>query len=307
MQRSTFQNGTHSFTYVDHPIYLPSNTITAMLETLSVWQSVFTREPTYAQTQYGVPSLLVRFDGVLAQDGSFLSYEIQDGCGWAGYAGVVNEPFRHSRDHFAHDIWPPFRLLQDFAAERDDGLWLKNIGIDDALRSDELILFRYWAKAAALTKEDLWRLTTRSISPCWTHNDKSYGVPLGWWKYIRWDTSNNGAALPWDSQFVLKPLQEWGSKDIMHWIPNERRGRSTRTQIQEVLEKHKVMYLQPFIAPMSVMLDVPYNTILRPFFAYDVRKKTWVPLGGVWTGRPAPNLRIHGTSDAVSGPLLLER
>ncbi len=306
MHTSTFHNGEHSFTYVDHPMYLPAKTAAAMCTILSQWQSVFNREATYAQTQFGVPSLLVRYDGVLAPDGSFLSYEIQDGSGWAGYAGLANESFKTARDYFVKNIWPPFRLLQDLETPRDYGLWVENIGIDEALATNELLLFRYWSKADTLSREQLWNFTMRSISPCWTHNDKSYGVPLGWWKYVRFDTSNNGEKLPWDTAFVIKPLQEWGSKDIMYWIPNERRGRSTRTQILGILEKHRVMYLQPFIAPMTTVLDVPYNTILRPFFAYDIYKKTWVPLGGVWTGRPAPNLRIHGASDAVSGPLLLE-
>lgn len=65
------------------------------------------------------------------------------------------------------------------------------------------------------------------------------------------------------------------------------------------------MYLQPFVPPMPMDINgAPFNAIYRPYFAYSGRKNGWIPLHGVWTARPAPNIRIHGAADAISGPLM---
>ena len=307
MQTQIFQKGIHQFTYTDQPLYLPRKAVESMLDVVERWQTLFPAEPTFTQTNFGVPALWIRFDGVLSDDqASFRAYEIQDGSGWAGYTSIANKDFKAKWDDFVYSNWPSFGLVQDFAFERDDELWLQNIDFTDALKGSDPLLVRYYKDLAQLPPEDIWNLTTRSVAPFRQHNNKSYGVGLGWWKYVRWDTSDEGNNLPWDTAFVLKPLRQWGSTDIMLWTPDTRRGRATRTQVIEMLRRRRIMYLQPFIQPTQTMIGTSaYNVILRPFFAYDLKKRAWIPLGGVWTGRPAPNLRIHGATDAISGPLLL--
>ncbi len=307
MNLHTLQNAGRTFTYTDHAISVPKQATEQMLEILAKWEEAFPYEETYAARTYGVPSLIVRFDGSLTPDGQFNAYEVQSGCGWIGYAGVVNATFRGILDDFTKNRWPPFRLLGPTQppSNPDEEFWLDRIGLQEAVASDTLLWLRYGQWQIPSEVRDA--LIARSLKPVRTHNTKRYGVQLGWWKPVVWHESSHGAALPWHEAFVLKPLSGHGSTDIMLWKPNDRTGRATRTQIVHTLQKHGKMYLQRFIPPMSINLDRDrYNVILRPFFGYNPQEKKWTPMHGVWTGRPYPNIRIHGASDAISGPLMTD-
>ena len=156
-----------------------------------------------------------------------------------------------------------------------------------------------------LNAETRASLIGRSVKPMFYQNDKRYGVEFGWWKRIVWENGKE-TLLPWNEAFVLKPLKSQGSANVMIWNPFDRKGRATRTQIISTLQRHTMMYLQRFIPPMSTTIaNREYNMMYRPFFGYDPRIKKWVPMHGVWTARPYPNLRLHGSSDAISGPLLI--
>jgi hypothetical protein len=310
MNIQTFTHEGRTFTYTNHEISIPRSATNQMLDIVKRWQKVYPDEATYAKRMYGIPSIIVRFDGILNIEGGFDSYELQSGCGWIGYAALANTAFREIRDDFIKNKWPPFDLLAPPQPlfNPDELLWLKRIDMDEALASEGLLWVRYTlGHMQHLQPEERERIVSRSMKPVGTQNSKRYGTYLNWWKEVMWDPKSRGASLPWEEAFVLKPNQTFGSKDIMLWTPQERRGRATRTQIEEVLERRGTMFLQPFIHPMRVDIDGrEYNVILRPFFGYDPQKKQWVPMHGVWTGRPAPNLRIHGASDAISGPLMLE-
>jgi len=308
MKLQTLEEAGRTFTYTDHRISVPRFVTAQMLDILKKWQTVFPSEASYVSREYGVPSIIVRFDGVVAPEGRFDAYEVQSGCGWTGYAGLVNEAFRDMRDNFVKNKWPPFKLLAPLRKpleNPDELFWLQRTSLKEARESDTLLWVRYLAQK--IPKRVRGAIIARSLKPVQAHNSKHYGTALGWWKTVMWHESLHGSALPWDEAFVLKPSFQYGSTDIMLWKPNERTGRATRTQIIQTLQRNGGMYLQRFIAPMRTRVgNNEYNIILRPFFGYDPQEKRWVPMQGVWTGRPYPNLRIHGASDAISGPLYME-
>ena len=276
---------------------------------LLTWQNVFPYEPTLAMTQFGVPSLIARFDGTL-QGEAFEPYEIQVGCGWVGYAGVANTKFCAIRDEFAKHKWPQFKVVMPHTRkDQDDDLWLPRIDAREAFEDSGPLLVRYSAhstKWKRLPASQQKALIARSLKPVVTQLDKRYGIVLGWWRPVGFAQTHQGNALPWNTSFVLKPLHGHGSHGVMIWNAAQREGRATRTQILNALEKNKWMYLQSFIPPMRMEIGGDdYNVIYRPFFGYDPQGKKWEPMHGVWTARPYPNLRIHGSSDALSGPLYI--
>lgn len=305
MKLKTVSIGKERFVYTDRKFTIPGSAVRQMIEMLEKWSLVSPHEPTYVMRNYGVPSLLARFDGVIDENDQFQAYEIQGGCGWVGYAGVANGAFRKMRDTFAREIWPSFKLLMPPVYHNDDELWLKRTNLKEALLNTDPLMIRRWL-FRELDAETRTSLIGRSVKPMFYQNDKRYGIELGWWKRVTWQHGEE-ELLPWDDAFVLKPLKNQGSSDIMIWVPTDRKGRATRTQINNTLKRHGTMYLQRFIPPMRMDIEGrKYNMMLRPFFGYDPSARKWIPMHGVWVARPHPNLRLHGSSDAISGPLFMQ-
>lgn len=300
MNLQQFRHHDLTLTYTDQAITLPKSAAQWMLAQLARWEKAFPKEDTYAEREWGVPSLIVRFDGVLDTHGDFQAYEIQDGPGWVGYTGIINPEFKRLRNLLRENVWPRFKLVMRVEnAVHDDDLWLERISVLEALEDTNPIMLR--RVPPRILPERLEALVRRSVKPFESHFDKSYGIEMGWWKKI-----SSVSEIPWHEGFALKPINTLGSEDVMLWRPEVREGRATRAQITNTMEKRGEMILQKFVEPMRIEIDgKTYHAILRPFFGYDPKEKRWVPLGGVWTARPAPNLRIHGASDAISGPLVL--
>lgn len=291
------------------PITLPPLATTQMLSMLNEWQRVLHKEDSFVSRIHGVSCLWARFDGVWNNERKqFQPFEIQGGCGWLGYAAIANPVFKKTRDEMMQTSWPHVSLvIHESVRAHDDVLWLKQVSLADVLDGDLVVqvrptsirrLTRLYGTASSTMLE------RHSVTSLRRHFSKSYGIRLGWWKPV---DSSNIEELPWEHSFVLKPKRGMGSKDILAWTHARRSGRSTRTQILKALAHHEVMLLQNFIDPDEVSIaGQMYNVIHRPFFGYDTNEKKWKPMHGVWTARPSPNIRIHGASDAISGPLFLE-
>lgn len=292
------------FTYTDTILRLPRAQCDEMIQLLQKWQTIFPRERTYTNRMYGIPSLMARFDCTLRPDGSVGFYEIQEGCGWVGYAGIANPAFGAVRDELYAKEWPQFKLLAKPDHNHDDLLWLEPHGLEEVLRNDYPIMMRY--SLQLMQHDDIPPLIARTVRPVAHHGDKQYGVEFGWWRRVSWGNTDRGASLPWDKAFVLKPDKSWDSIDIMIWKPGTREG-ATRAQMLKTLEKRSEMLLQQFIEPMPLSIAAkPYRAIFRPFFGYVPRTREWIPMHGVWTARPTSELRIHGAADAISGPLIID-
>ena len=307
MKLRSLQYQDQKFTYADHEIVFPAFATEALHRILLQWQDIFPREQTLIQSRYNVPSLFVRFDCSISSEGQVQIYEIQDGPAWVGYTGVANDAFRKIRDRVVQDEWSSLKVLRvETQADKDDDLWLPRADIREALETPGPLIVRDWLPRD-LSQEQRGLIIGKSVRPVTTHNNKSYGVEFGWWKLVSWEDTSEGTLLPWDTEFVLKPRFGFGSRDIMLWRPNDRSGRATQTQIKRVLKERTQMYLQPFIQPLYMELDgSKYNFIYRPYFIFSGTQRKWIPAHGVWTARPYPTFRIHGASDAISGPLRME-
>jgi hypothetical protein len=293
----------HVFRYTDIELKISGAVTHALLEVLHNWQTCVPYEPTLVMRQYGVPCLVVRFDCTISPSGKVSIYEIQEGCSGLGYAGIVNPEFRKLRDYCKTSLWPEFKVIISESSNDDDPLWLEPISLEEAFSTNVALMMRYSVSDPSEIRR-LEPLIARAIRPVVTHNDKTYGIKLGLWQPIRW--SQFPDSLPWHESFVLKPLRKSGSRDVVIWRHDNARGGATKSQIKRVLQENQWMYIQKFAEPMSITISAErYNAILRPFFGYDIAAKQWIPLHGMWIARPYPNLRIHGSADAVSGPLMV--
>lgn len=295
------------FTYTDHIKTFPAHATAVLRSLLARWVKIFPYEETLIQTRHNVPSLFVRFDCVVTPDNHVFVYEIQEGCAWVGYTGIANEAFRTVRDEIVQEDWPHLGVVRsNHQTDKDDDLWLPRVGFWNAAETPFPLVVRNRMPLLPPTQRAL--IIRKSVRPVLNHNNKQYGVDLGLWKMVNWENTTGGEDLPWDRAFVLKPQSGFGSKDIMIWKPDDRSGRATKTQIMRVLREYNSMFFQDFIPPMHMDIDrKPYHFIYRPYFMYSARKGGYVPAHGLWAARPAPNIRIHGTSDTVSGPLIMER
>jgi hypothetical protein len=295
------------FTYTDRSMTLSQSIRAQLIRMLKAWEHTFPREETLIQNRHGVPSLFVRFDFAVSDHDEVRCYEIQDGPAWVGYTGAANARFREIRDAIVSRDWPGLCVVRrETRSDIDDDLWVPRVDAREALAQQYPLIVRNHPEPALMEAQKR-ELIGRSVRPVYMHNNKRYGADFGWWKVVTWEDSARGEMLPWHSAFVLKPREGFGSADIMLWKPDERAGRATRTQILRTLEERGSMYLQGYIPPMQTEIDgQSYHYIFRPYFIYDANSKGWVPAHGLWTARPAPATRIHGTSDSISGPLYFE-
>jgi len=150
--------------------------------------------------------------------------------------------------------------------------------------------------------DDPWApiLEERSLTPIRMDGYKGYLVKLNLASLVE-DPSD----LPWERGFVIKPLQGSRMEEVELWLPQKRPGTSTRTRIMKRLKdmsegRTPPYILQPFIFPEEEEYQGKKGwTIWRPFFGWW--KGKYVFIGGLWNWRS--NLRIHGASDIIMGPL----
>lgn len=263
------------------------------LEILPRWVSAFPREDTWVQNYIKIPSLLVRFDCIGGENGGI--YEIEERPSGVGVSCEVSRVFKDNLSRVSL-TWPEYQVaVSNLRVTCDDYLWgRKTITLAEAETSNSLLLVR-------AEPEEIGTLTTlesRSVSSMGRKGDKSYGIELGLWKQV-----SSKDELPWTDGFVLKPLQGSKCRGVEIWTPQKRvPGISTKSRIEKVLKQNESMYCQPFIHPLNSGIKEFPNMIYRVFFGYNIGRKGWECLGGLWMARP--NLKIHGATDSLIGPII---
>lgn len=118
-----------------------------------------------------------------------------------------------------------------------------------------------------------------------------------------WRKIHHPDELDWNEPFVLKPVQGSKTRDVLIWHPDKLPGSATKTKVSRELDNRQGgMYHQNFEIPTVINLNGQEMwMIYRIFFGYNIHEKSWKYLGGVWNARQ--NLKIHGASDAVFGPI----
>ncbi len=288
-----------SFITSTHKEMLSPEVIEQALDFLGRWSGVFPKEDSWSQKNFGVPSVIVRLDCVV-KEGKMLIYEAEERPAGIGIATQLNLSFTENLSRIRAQ-WPQFKSLVSPLRESfcDDFLWLKSISMEAALNNGALLLIR-----AEPEEKDFHPLICRSVSSLLFEGDKSYGISLGLWREV---SAEDFDSLPWDTGFCLKPRRGSRCRGIEIWLPNDEKkkvkagGTSTRSRIKRTLETYGKMYLQDFIEPMRSPISENLFMIHRVFFGYSPGSNSYAYLGGLWNARP--NLKIHGATDTVIGPV----
>lgn len=262
------------------------------LALLGKWQKVFAKENTWAQSYVGIPSLIVRLDCIV-RDGQLVVYEVEERPAGVGISSIVNPEFGKRFVELA-STWQPFSVVvSPFRRATDDSLWQEQLPWGN--HESGLVLVR------AEPEEQQFHLhEPNSVSSLKRKGDKGYGEALGLWQKVKFSDELN-----WSESFVLKPLQGSKLKDLEIWDPQRRPGSSRREVVEQTLAASpRGMFCQKLFPPMeSGIARFPWM-IFRVFFGYDHKCNEWKALGGNWNARH--NLRIHGATDAIFGPAVIE-
>jgi hypothetical protein len=272
-------------------------------EVLARWQEAFPREPTWVQNNFGVPSLFVRADCVVNDD-KVCFFEIEERPGGMGLMSQF-VPGLVERLAALRQEWPQFGFVSSPSrGETEDRLWL-----EPGDGSNGLVVVRAEPEEAGFHQYQ-----SRSVSSVLLKGDKSYGVKLGWWWLVTEED-----ALPFETGFVLKPTTGSKCRGLCFYAPLRRlakhegrmgvdkllkKSNSTIAQIEATLALSGKMYCQPYIPPMESEIPGYELMIYRLMFGYSPIRKIWEYIAGTWNARN--NLRIHGASDTLFGPVIVE-
>ena len=282
---------------IERRLILPENIEVQAKNLLGKWINAFPREETWIQNSVGIPSLLVRFDGV-DMDGELGVYEIEERPAGVGHTIMINSSFARNLDSVSK-TWPDFDVVISPKRDpADDKLWRNVVSLED---SKGLAYVR-----AEPDETEFAQLRSRSVSTISTEGDKSYGVDLGLWKFV-----DDPKQFPERESFVLKPMQGSKGKEMVFYIadknpiPGNSRMKNVCKKLEEQVEKNGGMYLQKLIPPMQSGFDKYPYMIYRFFFGFNFDTGQWESLGGTYFVRN--NVKIHGASDSLSGALVVKK
>jgi hypothetical protein len=267
------------------------------------WASVWPREEeTMALVKFGIPSVLVRLDCVVTDEGLGV-YEIEERPAGLGIACIVNSEFKVRFHSWMKSYdWNLAVVISHRRANHDDGVWTFEFGVplfNGKSCSPEVPESHALLVRAEPEEEEYWFFSPQALFPIRLKGWKGYGLRLDLWEPIPEDPN----LLPWDKGFALKPLQGSKMRDVFLWHHSKGPGVATRTKVENMIKSGKVAYVQKWIHPESYHEFIPgYFLIRRIYFGFLPSSHEWVYLGGVWNARP--NLRIHGAKDAVFGPVV---
>jgi len=280
--------GGWEFNYLNREVEFPKAAIDSVKASLLRWPSAFPKENTWVQNNYGLPSIMIRVDAAV-NDGNLFLYEIEERPAGIGIAYMLNADFKDRLDTI-RSTWPEFDVL--VSSERkgtDDFLWANVVN----QANGNPVLIR-----AEPEESQFHHLEPQSISSLLKKGHKGYGVDLGLWNHV---TSHE--QLDWSVPFVIKPLQGSKTRNVFIWHPEKLPGSHTKTKITNAISENLGgMYVQPFCEPSKIEINhMDFWLLHRVYFGYNLLANEWQFLGGLWNARP--NLKIHGASDAVFGPI----
>lgn len=278
---------------------------------LESWSTVFPHGNTWVGKEFGVPSLIVRFDCIVDTNGDLRIYELEDRPCGIGIGGVLFPHFKESVES-VKNTWPAFRWVRAVNRPTDDEYWSgPGLTLEEAHATDTLLLVR--------TRPDhpgVESLESRAISTVRFEGCKAYGEKLGLWTRANRLSSSGAdtdsfAGFPHES-CVIKPIQGTrGFKVGFYLVGDEdhvRFGNRCKSMspkdLQRRIRKDGSVFCQPLIPPMERDHVPGMGMIYRIYFGFDCSAREYVPLGGVWMANKG--LLVHGSPDTVTGPLFLE-
>lgn len=306
----TLNNG-WEFNVHPHVEYLSPSVVEKSLDLVRRWAAVFPREETWVQQEHGVPSLFIRIDATLDDNGNPLVYEPEDRPCGMGAMSVMDPTFARILNTLQCE-WPKFDWVSCAERNTDDVLWLgPPLSYEAAMTSKGLLLPRNRPEDSRYHP-----LVSRAVSTVATEGSKRCLEQLGLLRPTRWvvdpDEQGGGYLKPTiDGPLVVKPAQGTRSREIQVFLDGKtwnRKKRARDTLGLSALEKQirsGRFVCQPFFPPMPCdFLGSEYlgwNMIYRYFFGFVPKTREWVCLGGLWMA--LDSLIVHGTNRSVSGLL----
>ncbi len=297
-----------------HREILSRSVVQQGLDLIKRWVPLFPVETTWVQNTYKVPSLFLRIDFVLDEDGRMWACEVEDRpCG----PGLLNKKDPHFATILARMRagWPPFRWVIDPDRVTDDEGWLgPGLSYNEAMESEGLLLLRNRPG-----KSQYRALADRAVSTVWEEGNKRCFADLGLLQEVRWvsdPSDEEGGYLfpPVTRPVVIKPAQGTRSNEIEVYLrgvkwPHKKRSGDT-LGFEAFLKRIQGggVVCQPFFPPMRCeFLGSQYkgwNMIYRCFYGFDSKASDWVCMGGMWMA--LDSLIVHGTAETITGPLHVE-
>lgn len=295
--------GDWELNFLDARLALPERAVEHVIrDVLPPWERVFPKEGTWVQETVGRPSLIVRLDMVVREDGEVGIFEIEERPSGIGLSMALSRQF-DERMRALYGAWSrtfgPVDVVLSSARKRGDESELeKRLGMKMHSGPPEHLNGSLYLVRAEPEEVAYHLLVPRSMSTVRFKGDKEYGHLLGWWHPVPADPKD----LPWETGFALKPARGSKLRGVHLFHPDKPNGTITRTKAERLVREGAVHYVQPWIAPeRHSFLPDGHFLFRRVFFGWNPESHSWECLGGLWNARP--NVRGHGASDAIVGPV----
>lgn len=262
------------------------------------------KKPWWGIERLGIPSPLVRVDisplvgkGERATSQGIYEVEVRP----AGLGLVLSlDTFRHSfwREIFRSAGCCGFIKIESTIADDQIAAAVLQMPFYEFYEQIPEITPPYWVRTNLRRGSLAETLEKVSLVPISSDGDKSYLLRLGLATMVNKDTP-----LDWNKSFVVKPLIGARMEGVEIYIPSREVkgmvGVSTKSRVLRSMDTNQTI-IQDFIPPLEEEIKgIKGWTIWRLYFGWLDGKYKFV--GGLWNWRP--NIRVHGSSDAVFGLL----
>jgi hypothetical protein len=301
-------------TLCNYPMTISIDAIKVLRDEITNWASLVPKEEdTWVAKKYGVPSLLVRADALVSGDMVIGLCEIEDRPCGEYLVSCANEQFTRLMLGFREKIWPPFKGVVAENRSGDISQWLSALTLEEASASSEPL----WV-CCRPDDEAFHHLVPRAVAPLRFEGIKDYlpDLRLGRSRII---TAEHLSSIDWTRQWVFKPCCGTRCLNVLvYWagLPQRPKDTSSRSRVEKKIQEGGRWIMQEYRYAPSLPQEVQiflqkendtkrsYWYIMRLYFAFHPRLG-YVPIGGAWNAREDCYALLHGTPDAVFGPVYL--
>ncbi len=285
-------------------------------------------EPTFAQTRFGVPALVVRVDCTI-RDGEIVAYEMEDSPSGQGVTDKVHKSMggvgikNIIRDHYYSSIGQLPHVVVSGARSHgtDDPLivgaenYTYDTRRDLQLPEDKLVIVKS-IPGFEESSRPYEHLQSRALAPLQSEGDKTY---LERMKQLRSVSDERGLLQTPNGELASQVLKArmgsmaMGVSLYLHPVDRHQFGKKgivTASRLVRDLHHFKDSrdgaLVQPFVAPMQLKNNEGRSNAIMRVFALLKRQDGEIVsrvIGGCYVARP--ELIVHGAQNAVSGAVVI--
>lgn len=313
---------------------VPREHIELHLLMLQQWCMCYRREDTYAHREWGVPSVIVRFD--YAAGSPDKPYELDDSPNGLGLASELCPGFAERVHEVLYGCSQAAGLPVRFflspqraeAGNSDDELFVARHGVGIELDRGSILVDPcsqiWWPRTNPGEAREYPHVVRQALRPVATEGDKGYGLGMGWWDLcpplapgLCAGDIDSGDARVWVEGAV--PAGAAGAafkysgarcEGVEIYTRQRQSGSATATKIvrhiRDAREQGLPVYRQSFVAPTTSTLPglEGWPEVWRVYYGHDPIHNQWSCLGGLCVARPHGQIKLHGARDAVTWPLI---